>query len=465
MSDAALRYARRNRTRFVEDLKKALRIPSISSSPAHAAEVKRCAAHVAAEMRRCGARVARVMPTPLHPMVFAEWPKVPGAPTVLVYGHYDVQPVDPLREWKTPPFSPTVRGGKLFARGAVDDKGQVYVHLKALESLTKTTGVPLNVKFISEGEEEYGSPSLEAFLRRNRRLLAADALFVSDTAMYAQGHPSLTVGLRGLCYLELHVRTAGSDLHSGSFGGIVANPIHVLSRLLVSLKDQDGRVRVPGFYDGIRKVPAAERRAIRALPFSPSRFARSAGVRGIEGERGHRPLEWMWTRPTLDANGIWGGYTGEGSKTIIPAEATAKVSMRLVPGQDPSRIARRVERYVRRIAPKNAWVTVRPMHGGMPYLAPTDHEFYRASREAVASAFGKAPVAIREGGSIPFLAAFDEIFGIPPVLLGFGLPDERAHAPNENFDLGNFHRGIEATIRLWQSLARRPRLAGRRRRG
>ena len=438
----------------MEDLKKIVRIPSISSLPAHAGDIKTCASHLAAEMRRCGARVTRVMPTPLHPMVYGEWPRVPGAPTVLVYGHYDVQPVDPLGEWKTPPFQPSVRGGKLYGRGAIDDKGQVYLHLKALESLSKNGGVPINVKFISEGEEEYGSPSLEGFLRRNRKMLAADALFVSDTGMYGKRHPSITVGLRGLCYLEIHVRTATTDLHSGSFGGAVANPIHILARILGRLKDETGKIRVPGFYDGIHAVPVAERREIRALPFRASEFAKTAGTRGIEGERGFRPLEWMWTRPTLDANGIWGGFTGEGSKTIIPAEATAKVSMRLVPGQNPKRIARLVRAFVQKIAPRNAAVTVRDLHGGLPYLAPTQHVYYEAAHKAMQAAYGKAPVKIREGGSIPFLAAFDNIFGIPPVMLGFGLPDERAHAPNECFDLDNFHRGIETAIRTWRELAK-----------
>ena len=450
---ATAAYLRKNRARFVADLSKALRIPSVSAEPRHRADVRRCAAHVAAEMRRCGAVAARVMPTPLHPMVYGEWPKRPGRPTVLVYGHYDVQPVDPVGEWSSPPFSPRVRGGQLYGRGSIDDKGQVYIHLKALEALSRTGGVPVNVKFIVEGEEEYGSPSLEPFLRKQRRRLAADALVVSDTGMYEKGVPSLTVGLRGLAYLEIRVRTAKADLHSGSWGGAVPNPIHVLAEILTKLKGPDGRITIPGFYDRVRAPGAVERRGMRRLPFRANAFARAAQVRAIVGERGRRPLEWIWTRPTLDANGIWGGYAGAGSKTIIPAQAGAKVSMRLVPDQDPREIARLFSRHVKRIAPSYAEVEVEELHGGDPYLAPTDHRYFAAAERAMAAAFGKRPVRIREGGSIPFLAAFDRIFGIPPVMLGFGLPDEHAHAPDEHLDLDNFHRGIETCARLWHEIA------------
>ncbi|HEX2172142.1 MAG TPA: dipeptidase [Dehalococcoidia bacterium] len=430
--DTVQEYIDANRQRFVDDLIEIVRIPSISSSPDHRGEVARCAEHLAGEMLRVGLERAEVVPTAGHPMVYGERVTDPARPTVLIYGHYDVQPVDPLDQWQSPPFEPQERGGELYGRGTVDDKGQVYVHLKAIESwLSQTGDLPVNVKLMVEGEEEIGSENLTRFLLDNHDRLAADAVLISDTPMFRRGYPSICYGLRGLCYMEVHVRTSPVDLHSGSLGGVVANPANALAEIIAKLHDDQGRVTIPGFYDRVRPIAPAEREALAKLPFDEAEFLRTVGAPGLVGEAGFSTLERLWARPTLDVNGIWGGFSGEGTKTIIPATAAAKISMRLVADQDPEEIARLFEEYVPTLAPPGVTVTVRRHHGGRPFIAPVEHPAFQAADRALERAFGRAPVYIREGGSIPFVAEIADVLQRPCLLVGFGLPDENSHAPNE----------------------------------
>lgn len=455
--EAIIQYIEANRDRYVEDLQEVLRIPSISSSPEHREEVRRCAELLADRMRAIGLTRAEVLPTGGHPVAYGEWLGAQGRPTVLLYGHYDVQPVDPLEEWESPPFDPQVRRGELYARGAADDKGQVYIHLSALEAHLRQTGsLPINVKVLVEGEEEIGSPNLEGFLQAERGRLSADLAIISDTPMLGRGLPSICYGLRGLCYLQLEIEGPSHDLHSGSFGGAVANPVNVLAEILAALKDPQGRITIPGFYDDVRPLSEEERQALASLPFDEEAFRRTAGVPALPGEAGYTTLERIWARPTLDLNGILGGFTGEGSKTIIPARAMAKVSMRLVPDQDPERIADRVEAHLRRLCPPSVRLTIKRMHGGKPFLAPLDHPALAAASRALEGAFGQRVCFIREGGSIPFVPTIAEALGCPCLLLGFGLPDENAHAPNEKLDLENYQKGIQAVARLYGDLATLP---------
>jgi acetylornithine deacetylase/succinyl-diaminopimelate desuccinylase-like protein len=386
--------------------------------------------------------------------VYAEWLGAEGAPTILFYGHYDVQPVDPVELWDSPPFEATVRDGELYARGAVDDKGQIFMHFKAIEAhLAQNGRLPVNMKLVLEGEEEVGSENLDNFVKAHRDLLAADVVVISDSPMFDRGIPSICYGLRGLAYCQIDVRGTKTDLHSGSFGGAVANPIMVLAQILAQMKERSGRVKIPGFYDEVRELTAEEREAWRRLPFSERQYARDIGAPKLFGESGYTTLERVWARPTFEINGILGGFTGEGAKTVIPAVAMAKVSMRLVPDQDPDRIARLFEDHVRKIAPKTVEVTVTRMHGGKPWMASLDNRFVQAAARAIEKGFGKTPVFNREGGSIPVVATFQEILGLPSVLFGVGLPDENAHAPNEKLDLGNFHGGIIASAYLYDEVA------------
>jgi acetylornithine deacetylase/succinyl-diaminopimelate desuccinylase-like protein/molybdopterin-guanine dinucleotide biosynthesis protein A len=449
------RHLETHRHRHLDELVAFLRIPSISSSSAHAADVARAAEFLRAEMARLGID-ARVVPTAGHPVVHGEWMGAgPDAPTVLVYGHYDVQPVDPLELWTSPPFEPAVRDGNLYARGAVDDKGQVWIHLKAFEAWRAAGGPPVNVKMIFEGEEEIGSAHLGAFLAAERARLDADAVIVSDSPMFAKGVPSICYGLRGLAYLQIDVEGPAVDLHSGSFGGAVLNPANALARILARLQDEDGRVLVPGFYDRVRALGARERAATRRLPFRMKDWLASAGAPpSAWGERRFHVLERIWARPTLEVNGLWGGFQGEGAKTIIPSRAGAKVSMRLVPDQTPEEIARKFTSYVRRIAPREVKVTVTNLHGGAAFLAPVDDPAFRATERALQRAFGVKPVLVREGGSIPFTATIQEALRCPVILMGFGLPDENSHAPNERLDLENYEKGILAAVWLYEELAR-----------
>jgi acetylornithine deacetylase/succinyl-diaminopimelate desuccinylase-like protein len=452
--DDVLAYLDAGHDRFLAELIDWLRIPSISSSEAHRGDVQRSAEHAAAHLRRIGFTRAEVLPTGGHPVVYGEWLGAPGAPTALVYGHYDVQPVDPLALWHTPPFEPQVRDGLLFARGAVDDKGQVYMHFAAAEAYLATRGrIPVNLKLLVEGEEEIGSPHLDAFVAEHRDLLAADVGVISDTPMYDAEHTSLCYGLRGLAYLQVDVEGPGSDLHSGTWGGIVANPALALATMLAQLKDEQGRVTAPGFYDAVRPISAEERAALAALPFDAARVAADLGASALVGEEGYTPLERLWARPTLDVHGLWGGFSGEGAKTVIPARAGAKLSCRLVPDQQPDAIAALVAAHLERLAPPGVRVEVQVLHGGRPVVTPLDHPALQAAGRAIARGFGKPPSYIREGGSIPFVATLVEELGLPCVLLGVGLPDEHTHAPNEFFHLANFYSGMRTVAYLWDELA------------
>jgi acetylornithine deacetylase/succinyl-diaminopimelate desuccinylase-like protein/molybdopterin-guanine dinucleotide biosynthesis protein A len=453
----ATRWVRENRDRHFSELVEFLRIPSISSSSAHRQDVARAAAFLEAEMRRLGLD-ARIFPTEGHPVVYGEWMGA-GAerPTVLVYGHYDVQPVDPLPLWKSPPFDPEVRDGALYARGAVDDKGQVWVHLKAFEAWRGAGGPPVNVKMIFEGEEEVGSVHLGAFLAAERKRLAADAVVVSDSPMFSKGVPSICYGLRGLVYVQVDVEGPRVDLHSGSFGGAVLNPANALARMVAALQDPSGKVLVPGFYASVRRLGARERAQVRRLPFDAREWLRSAGSPPAPwGEPGFHVLERIWARPTLEVNGIYGGYQGEGAKTIIPSRASAKISCRLVPDQTPEEIEEKLTRHLKAITPREVKVTVTSLHGGPAFLSAVDHPAFRATERALERAFGRKPVLTREGGSIPFTATIQDALRCPVILMGFGLPDENSHAPNERLDLENYEKGILSAIYLYEELAAAP---------
>ncbi|MCC7007220.1 MAG: dipeptidase [Acidobacteria bacterium] len=444
-----------NRDRYVSELKTYLAIPSVSALPQHQADVRRCAEWTAGEMRRIGLENVRLIETGGNPIVYGDWLHAAGAPTMLFYGHYDVQPVDPLSEWQSPPFDATVRDGEIYARGAADDKGQVFMHLKALEAhLAIARRLPLNVKLIIEGEEEVGSTHLDDVIRGERAALAADAVVISDSAMFDRGVPSICYALRGLVYFQLDVRGTATDLHSGVFGGAVANPAMVLAQVLAQMRDRSGRVKIPGFYDDVRPLQDEERAAWRALPFNERKYRKDLGAPKLFGESGYSVLERVWARPTFEVNGLLSGFTGDGAKTVIPAVAMAKVSMRLVPDQDPDVIASRFEAYVRKLTPKTVELTVTRMHGGRPWIASYDNAFVRAAARAIEQGFGTAPVFCREGGSIPVVSTFQQELGAPVVLFGVGLPDENAHAPNEHLDLSNFHNGIIAAAVLYDEIAR-----------
>jgi acetylornithine deacetylase/succinyl-diaminopimelate desuccinylase-like protein len=448
-------YCRAHQPRFVAELIEALRIPSISADPAHAADVVASAEYLADAARRAGFQRAELIPTEGHPALYAELTVDPALPTALIYGHHDVQPVDPLDEWVSPPFEPEVRGGALYARGAVDDKGQVWMHLKAVEAHMQTRGtLPLNLKLIVEGEEEIGSVNFDALVQRERERLRADVAVISDTPIFAKGVPSLCTGLRGLAHLEVEVGVASLDLHSGYFGGAVANPVDELARMLASLHDPiTRRVTVPGFYDRVRDASAEEREQIASLPYDEAALLREAGgAPATVGEEGWSPLERMWLRPTLEINGIWGGYSGPGSKTIIPAHAGAKVSCRLVPDQDPDEIAALVAEALRRAAPPTVRVRVEAHAGGHPVVTPIDHPAVQAARRAMQHGFGADPAIIRTGGTIPPVATFQTVLGLPSVLVGVGLPDDQIHAPNERFDLDQYAAGVRVIACLWDEL-------------
>ena len=452
-------FIQTNRDRYVSELGALLAIPSISALPAHAGDVRRCAEWLGDEMRRVGLENVRLIETPGQPVVYGDWLHAADAPTILFYGHYDVQPVDPVELWESPPFEATVRDGEIYARGAADDKGQVFMHLKAIEAhLRQTSRLPVNIKLILEGEEEVGSKHLDAFVAENQALLAADVVVVSDSAMFERGIPSICYSLRGLVYYQIDLRGTTSDLHSGVFGGAVANPAMVLAQILAQMKDKSGRVKIPGFYDDVLPLSDEERQAWQALPFNEKRYRKDLGAPKLFGESGYSVLERVWARPTFEVNGLLSGFTGEGAKTVIPATAMAKISMRLVPNQDPARIGELFEAYVRKVAPKTVEVTVTPMHGGRPWITSYDHAYIQAAGRAIEQGFGKAPVFCRDGGSIPVISTFQQQLGLPAVLFGVGLPDENAHAPNERLDLGNFHNGIVASACLYDEIARVGRL-------
>lgn len=447
-----------SRDRYITELKALLAIPSISALPEHAGDIRRCAEWLGAEMRGIGLENVRLIETPGNPIVYSDWLHAEGAPTILFYGHYDVQPVDPVDLWESPPFEATVRDGEIYARGAADDKGQVFMHLKAIEAhLKQTSRLPVNIKLILEGEEEVGSVHLDDFVRDNKDLLAADVVVVSDSAMFDRGVPSICYSLRGLVYFQIDVRGTTSDLHSGVFGGAVANPAMVLAQVLAQMKDRSGRIKIPGFYDDVAELSAQERTAWESLPFNEKKYRKDLGAPKLFGESGYSVLERVWARPTFEVNGILSGFVGEGAKTVIPAVAMAKVSMRLVPDQDPDRAAALFEAYLKKVTPKTVTLTVTRMHGGKPWITAYDNAFVQAAGRAIEQGFGKTPVFCREGGSIPVVSTFKEQLGLPAVLFGVGLPDENAHAPNERLDLGNFHNGIVAAAILYDEISRVPR--------
>jgi acetylornithine deacetylase/succinyl-diaminopimelate desuccinylase-like protein len=453
--DALTQYLEQNRERFLDDLKAALRIPSVSAQPEHAADVRRCAEHVAAHLRTIGVTHAEVVDTQGHPVVYGEWLGAPGAPTVLLYGHYDVQPPEPLELWNTQPFEPTERDGKLYARGACDDKGQVYMHLSAIAAHFAVNGrLPVNIKLVIEGEEEVGSAHLEAFLRAWKDRLAADVIVVSDTSMLGADQPSLCYALRGLVYTQVEVTGPARDLHSGEFGGAVMNPANALAQVIAGLKDADGRITVKGFYDTVRPLTDLERTAMRELPFDEAGFIRESGAPEPFGEKGFSTLERITARPTLDVNGMWSGYIGEGAKTVLPSFAAAKISMRLVPDQEPGAIFRAFEARVREVAPAGVTVKVVNHHGAVPFMTDPGHPMMQAAYRALARSWSKKPSLIREGGSIPVMATFQQVLGLPSILMGFGLHDDQVHAPNEKYSLTSFHGGTKSCAYLYEELAR-----------
>ncbi len=440
----------------VKELFEWLAIPSISTDPSHAPDMRRAAEWLRNKLNSIGFS-AKVEETKGHPVVFAEHLKAgPNAPTILVYGHYDVQPVDPINEWQTPPFEPAVRDGNMFARGSTDDKGQVFAHVVALEHILTNGTLPVNLKLLVEGEEEIGSPNLQPYLEANRSRLACDAVVISDGPMFAPGVPTLTTGLRGLCYMEVHVQGASKDLHSGMYGGAVANPLNALAEIIYKLKDENGKISIPGFYDSVLELSLPERQAWQNLPFSESEFANSVGVKNLPGEVGYSALERTWARPSLDVNGVWGGFQGEGQKTVLPAKAGAKISMRLVPNQDPTEIAKLFTEQVQNLAPLGVTVEVRHLHDGLPVLVDSSSPAALAARDALAEVYpAKEVVFVRSGGTIPVVAAFRQLLNAPVLLLDFGLPDDGAHGPNEKFSLECFSKGIEVSHQLWPALAAR----------
>jgi acetylornithine deacetylase/succinyl-diaminopimelate desuccinylase-like protein len=444
-----------NSPRIRDELFSFLRIPSVSARSEHAADTARAADWVADALRTVGLQTT-VHATAGHPIVVGEWRGAPGAPTVLIYGHYDVQPPEPLDLWRSPPFEPTIREGKIFARGSVDDKGQLFLHIKALEAhLTVRGALPLNIVFLAEGEEEIGSPNLTPFVEAHAPLLKANAVVISDSSMFAPGLPSILSSLRGLAYFQIDVEGPTTDLHSGSYGGAVINPATALARIIATFHDENWRVTIPGFYDRVREWTPAERAQTRALPFDEEGFRRETGAPALGGEAGCTTLERIWARPTCELNGLLSGYTGEGAKTVLPSRAMAKVSCRLVPDQDPEEIERLLQAHVERAAPREVTVTVTHLHGGKPWRASLDGPLYDAARRALAAAFGREPVIVGEGGSIPVVDDFDGVLRAPVLLMGFGLPGENAHAPNEWMSEENFDRGMRAVAVLWEEVAKR----------
>jgi acetylornithine deacetylase/succinyl-diaminopimelate desuccinylase-like protein len=443
-------YVTQHRARFLEELLEFLRIPSVSARSEHREDVHRCAAFLAERMRDAGLPQVDVVATRGHPIVVGARTVDPARPTFLVYGHYDVQPVDPLDEWLAPPFQPQIRDGRIYARGAADDKGQVYLHLKAVETYLATHDeLPVNLVFVVEGEEEVGSANVEAFLREHADRFRCDGVIISDTTMFSESLPSICVGLRGLAYFEIRVSGPAQDLHSGSYGGSVVNPANALAEILARLKDENGRVTVPRFYDRVRPLRPEEREAIARLPFDEEAYRAALGVPELGGEVGYPTLERVWTRPTLDVNGLLSGYTGEGSKTIIPARAMAKVSCRLVPDQDPAEVEAAFVEHVRRLAPRGVRVEVRPLHGAHPWVEDPSGPLFQAAARALARAFGREPVFTREGGTIPIVPFFHRTFGAPCLLLGFALPGCNAHSPNEWISVDHYLKGIHTVAALY----------------
>ncbi len=446
-------YLIQNRQQHLDELLDFLRIPSVSALSEHINDIKKATEFVAEKLRDLGFKVT-IYPTLGHPVVFAEYHINPALPTVLIYGHYDVQPPDPLDLWESPPFEPVIKEGVIIARGSSDDKGQVYAHIKGAESLLKTTQtLPVNLKFLIEGEEEIGSSNLSPFIEAYKTELAAKIVLISDGAMLAPQTPTITYGLKGLTYIEVGVKTANLDLHSGAFGGGVPNPINSLAKMIAQLHDNQGRITVPGFYDAVIDVSATEKAAFAKVPFDEAKFCEEIGVRATPGETGYSLLERLWARPTLDCNGIKGGFQGEGAKTVIPREAMAKISCRLVPNQDPQDIAQKLGDYLISIAPKGVEVTITNLHGGQPAMTPIESPSVQAAAKALQDVYGKEPLFTRTGGTIPVVSSFQTLLKSEVVLVGFGLQNDRAHSPNEKFDLLNYYKGIETSAALIKAFA------------
>lgn len=441
-------YVAQHEQRMLDELFDLLRYPSVSADPKYKADVLKTADFVAKKLIEAGADNVEVCQTAGYPIVYGEKIIDTNKPTVLVYGHYDVQPPDPLELWETPPFEPTIRDGKIFARGACDDKGQFYMHVKAFELMMQTDGLPCNVKFMIEGEEEVGSDNLGDFVKKNKNRLKADVILISDTAMISMEHPSLETGLRGLSYLEVEVTGPNRDLHSGVYGGAVANPATILAKMIASLHDENNRITIPGFYDDVINLSDAERSALNSAPFDEAEYKADLSVNELWGEKDYSTFERTGTRPTLEVNGIWGGYIGEGAKTVLPSKASAKISMRLVPNQGSAKITKLFTDHFLSIAPPSVKVKVTPHHGGEPVVTPTDSIAYKAAQQAIAESFGKEPIPTRGGGSIPIVALFEAELGIKTVLMGFGLDSDNLHSPNEKYDIANYFKGIE-TIPLF----------------
>ena len=451
--DKVVDFINVHRDRYIDEMKQYLAIPSISALPEHKGDVRKCAEWTADEMRRIGLQKVRLEETPGHPVVYGEWLGAPGAPTILFYGHYDVQPVDPVHLWTSPPFEATIRDGEIYARGSADDKGQVFMHFKAVEAHLKQNGnLPVNMKFLIEGEEEVGSANLDNFIKGHKELLAAEVVVISDSPMFDRGIPSICYGLRGLTYFQIDLRGSKSDLHSGSFGGAVANPAMVLAQVLAQMKDKGGRIKIDGFYDDVVALRDEERAEWQRLPFNEKKYRQELGAPKLFGESGYTTLERVWARPTFEVNGLLSGFTGEGAKTVLPAVAMAKVSMRLVPNQDPKKIGDLFEAYLLKVTPKTVELKITRMHGGKPWMTSFDNPFVQAAGRAIELGFGQRPVFNREGGSIPVVSTFQEELGVPCVLFGVGLPDENAHAPDEKLDLGNFHNGVIASAFLYREI-------------
>lgn len=453
--DKVLSYVESNKKRYLKELVDYLSIPSISTLNSYKDEVKRCAVFAADHLKGIGMKKVKVFKTKKHPIVYAEWMGAKGKPTILIYGHYDVQPVDPLEEWRSDPFKAVIKDGKIWARGANDNKGQHFAHVKAVEAfLAVDKKLPVNVKFILEGEEEVGSESLETFLKQNKKLLKCDAVMISDTSLYAENQPTISYGLRGLCYMEIEVTGPNRDLHSGSFGGAVANPINELAKIITKLQDKNGRVTIPNFYKDVMKLTNKERENYKSLKFSDKKFAQELKVKELQGEAGYSTLERLSARPTLDCNGIIGGFTGEGAKTVLPSKASVKVSMRLVPNQDPKTIAKEFKKYVLSIAPKTVKVEVKELHGGLPFYTSFENDYIVAAANAISKAFNKKNVYTREGGSIPIVVEFANQLKAPAILMGLGLDTDDIHSPNEHFHVANFERGILSSIYFLDEVSR-----------
>lgn len=448
------KYITENNERFLNELFDWLRIPSISADSNHKGDVRRAAEYLDQRLREAGFDNVEICETKGHPIVYGEKLINPSYPTVLVYGHYDVQPPDPLALWTTPPFEPQIRDGKIYARGSCDDKGQVYMHVKAFEIMNRLNLLTCNVKIMVEGEEEVGSDNLATFVNDNRAKLSADVILISDTALISLEHPSITTGLRGLSYMEVEVAGPNRDLHSGVYGGAVANPVNVLCQMITSLHDEDGRITIPGFYDKVASLTPEERKALNAAPFDLDEYKRDLGIREVQGEKGYTTLERTGVRPTLDVNGIWGGYTGEGAKTVLPSKASAKISMRLVPHQDSTEITKLFTAHFNKIAPSTVSVKVTAHHGGEPAVTSTDSKPFKAAAAAFRDVFGKDPIPTRDGGSIPIVALFKKELGLDTVLMGFGFDTDAIHSPNEHYGVKNFTLGIETIVAFYKHFAK-----------